>query len=55
MYLNDMVHRHVELPLLCSKIINTPQFDRLRHLKQLGLCYQVYPSASHNRFEHCIG
>ncbi len=25
------------------------------NLKQLGLCYQVFPSATHRRFEHCIG
>ncbi|XP_035705476.1 deoxynucleoside triphosphate triphosphohydrolase SAMHD1 isoform X2 [Folsomia candida] len=51
----DMVHSHVELPLICYKIINTRQFQRLRNLKQLGLCYYVYPTACHNRFEHCIG
>lgn len=52
---NDMVHPHLELPAICCRIINTPQFQRLRNLKQLGLCYYVYPSASHNRFEHCVG
>lgn len=52
---NDMVHPHLELPGICVKIMNTPQFLRLRNLKQLGLCYFVYPSAAHNRFEHCVG
>ncbi|XP_078356176.1 deoxynucleoside triphosphate triphosphohydrolase SAMHD1-like isoform X2 [Oculina patagonica] len=52
---NDSVHGHIELPLLCVKIIDTPQFQRLRNIKQLGGCYFVYPSASHNRFEHSIG
>ncbi|ODM96652.1 Deoxynucleoside triphosphate triphosphohydrolase SAMHD1 [Orchesella cincta] len=52
---HDMVHPHLELPAICSLVINTPQFQRLRNLKQLGLCYYVYPSAAHNRFEHCIG
>uniref|UniRef100_A0A673B916 HD domain-containing protein n=1 Tax=Sphaeramia orbicularis TaxID=375764 RepID=A0A673B916_9TELE len=52
---NDPVHGHVELhPLLC-KIIDTPQFQRLRNIKQLGGAYYVYPGASHNRFEHSIG
>uniref|UniRef100_A0A673B5M9 HD domain-containing protein n=1 Tax=Sphaeramia orbicularis TaxID=375764 RepID=A0A673B5M9_9TELE len=52
---NDPIHGHVELhPLLC-KIIDTPQFQRLRNIKQLGGAYYVYPGASHNRFEHSIG
>ncbi|CAI9729849.1 Hypothetical predicted protein [Octopus vulgaris] len=43
------------LPSLCVDIMNTTQFQRLRNIKQLGLVYYVYPSASHNRFEHCLG
>jgi len=52
---HDMIHHQMKIPDLCCKIVNTPQFQRLRNLKQLGVCYYVYPSASHNRFEHCIG
>jgi HD superfamily phosphohydrolase len=37
------------------KIIDTPQFQRLRDIKQLGCTYRVFPGASHNRFEHAIG
>ncbi|XP_041801150.1 deoxynucleoside triphosphate triphosphohydrolase SAMHD1 [Chelmon rostratus] len=52
---NDPIHGHVELHPLLIKIIDTPQFQRLRNLKQLGGTYFVFPGASHNRFEHCIG
>ncbi|CAL6053316.1 DGTP_triphosphohydrolase [Hexamita inflata] len=37
------------------KIINTVQFQRLRRLKQNGNAFMVYASATHTRFEHCIG
>ncbi|XP_022802399.1 deoxynucleoside triphosphate triphosphohydrolase SAMHD1-like isoform X1 [Stylophora pistillata] len=52
---NDCIHGHIEIHPLCVKIINTPQFQRLRDIKQLGGCYYVFPGASHNRFEHSIG
>uniref|UniRef100_A0A7N6A3H3 Deoxynucleoside triphosphate triphosphohydrolase SAMHD1 n=1 Tax=Anabas testudineus TaxID=64144 RepID=A0A7N6A3H3_ANATE len=52
---NDPIHGHVELHPLLIKIIDTPQFQRLRYIKQLGGIYFVFPGASHNRFEHSIG
>ena len=34
---NDPIHGHIELDPLCVMMIDTPQFQRLRRLKQLGL------------------
>ncbi|KAJ8584183.1 HD-domain/PDEase-like protein [Rhizopogon salebrosus TDB-379] len=51
----DPVHDYVEYdPWICS-FIDTPHFQRLRYVKQLGISYYVFPGASHNRFEHCLG
>ncbi|KAL3974558.1 mannosyl-oligosaccharide alpha-1,2-mannosidase [Sarotherodon galilaeus] len=52
---NDPIHGHVALHPLLIKIIDTPQFQRLRNIKQLGGTYFVFPGASHNRFEHSLG
>uniref|UniRef100_UPI00398EAD13 deoxynucleoside triphosphate triphosphohydrolase SAMHD1-like n=1 Tax=Pristiophorus japonicus TaxID=55135 RepID=UPI00398EAD13 len=52
---NDPIHGHIEIHPLLVQIIDTPQFQRLRFIKQLGGTYFVYPGASHNRFEHSIG
>ena len=51
----DAVYSLFRLDGICMRIIDTPQFQRLRELKQLGLTYYVFPSASHNRFEHSLG
>ena len=33
---NDPIHGHIELHPLLIEIIDTPQFQRLRYIKQLG-------------------
>lgn len=51
----DSVHGAIKIDPLLVAIIDTPQFQRLRDLKQLAGVYWVFPGACHNRFEHCIG
>ncbi len=53
--MNDNIHGRITLPGVAVAFIDTPQFQRLRKLKQLGMCYYVYPGACHNRFEHSLG
>src|ERR1700736_6123284 len=36
-------------------VIDSPLVQRLKRIKQTGLVYQVYPSATHSRFEHSLG
>jgi len=35
--------------------INSPHFQRLRHIKQLGMGDFIFPGAVHTRFNHCLG
>jgi len=51
----DPIHGFITITPLMQKIIDTPEFQRLRDLKQLGATYYVYPSATHTRFEHSVG
>jgi hypothetical protein len=49
------IHKHMRFPAVAIAIIDTPQFQRLRFLKQVGSCHFVYPSATHTRFQHSLG
>ena len=49
------IHKDMKFEKEVLEFIDTPEFNRLRNIKQLGVCYYVFPGASHNRFEHSLG
>ncbi len=55
MILRDAVHGDIELYNSEVKILDTPEVQRLRGVKQLGASSYIYPSATHSRFEHSLG
>ncbi|KAL0215379.1 hypothetical protein P9112_007563 [Eukaryota sp. TZLM1-RC] len=54
--LTDPIHDSLHLDSWCfDDIVDTPEFQRLRNIKQLSTCHYVFPSATHTRFEHSLG
>ena len=53
---NDPVHGFVSVPKgLVLDLVETPEVQRLRRIRQLGLGFLVFPGAVHTRFEHGLG
>lgn len=53
--IKDPVHGYIELTPVERSIIDTPQFQRLRRLRQLSAAHLTYPGAEHTRFHHSLG
>jgi HD superfamily phosphohydrolase len=51
----DPIHGTIKLEGILLQIIDTPEFQRLRRIKQMGVNHYVYPGTVHTRFEHSIG
>ncbi|WP_297067929.1 HD domain-containing protein [Thermococcus sp.] len=53
--IHDGIHGSMKISGLILDLVKTPEFQRLRNIRQLGLAYLVYPGANHTRFEHSLG
>ena len=53
--IHDPVWGSIEYSDWEMQIIDTPLFQRLRDISQVGLAMLTYPSARHSRFEHSLG
>ena len=53
--IQDSVHGVIPVNEAEYYLLQTPFFRRLHDIKQLGLSYLVFPSATHSRLEHSLG
>src|SRR4051794_36801495 len=52
----DPVHNYVHVQdATIWRLINTPEFQRLRRIRQLGTSYLTFHGAEHSRFSHSLG
>lgn len=55
MEIRDPVHGSISLTDQEADILDSPEFQRLRAIKQLGFSEVSFPGATHTRFLHSIG
>lgn len=53
--IRDPLWNNIRVDGQAMRLVDTPVFQRLRYVRQLGLAYLVYPGATHSRFEHALG
>ncbi len=53
--IRDPIHGFIPLRPVEAALVETPAFQRLRRVQQLGLTHYVYPGAEHSRFVHALG
>ncbi|HEX8524930.1 MAG TPA: HD domain-containing protein [Tepidisphaeraceae bacterium] len=54
---HDVIAFRTDRPLdrLLFNLINAPEFQRLRRIRQLGMASLAYPGADHSRYSHSLG
>lgn len=53
--MRDPIHGNMRFTETERKLIDSPQMQRLRGIRQLAMAHLVYPGAHHTRFEHSLG
>ena len=53
--IKDPVHGYISVDEKILPLLDSPQVQRLRYIRQLGFSNMVYPGANHTRFEHSLG
>jgi HD superfamily phosphohydrolase len=53
--IKDPIHGYIELNEPEIDIVDSPQFQRLRRIRQLSAAHLTYPGAEHTRFHHSLG
>jgi HD superfamily phosphohydrolase len=53
--IRDPIHVFIHLDSDERRVLDCRPVQRLRHIHQLALSYQVYPAATHKRLEHSLG
>ena len=53
--IQDPLNGPIKVTADFQRLIDTREFQRLRYIRQLGMCHLVFPGANHTRFEHSLG
>jgi HD superfamily phosphohydrolase len=53
--IREPIHGYIQPTPQEIQVIDTPEFQRLRGIRQLANTSLVFPGATHTRFEHCLG
>jgi HD superfamily phosphohydrolase len=53
--IRDPVHGDILLDPIEAQVLDLPEVQRLRGIRQLGTAHLVYPGAVHTRFDHSLG
>jgi uncharacterized protein len=53
--IRDAIHATIRFDDPEKAVINSRPVQRLRHIRQLGSAYMLYPGGTYSRFEHSLG